>query len=146
MDNLYGLFAVSACLLLASALMIVSHIRAWRRHQREGLEPRELDYRRRQYRRRMQTSGLIGLLAFFLPAGEMLVIRLESTWIALAYLGLTMFLVLWVCLFAMADVLATKRYFDCLRHANLLEQTRLHALLRHKEGEKKSQDTEGNGG
>ena len=138
MDNIIAVAVFSGVLLLGSVLMMAAHIRAWRRQQREQLDEKEFDFRRRQFRRRMQTSAMIGLLAIALPAGYLLTLWTNSGWSLLGSLGVTTLLVGWVCLLALVDIWATKRHFGILQDKTLLEQTKLRAELRRMEAGKKN--------
>ena len=67
--DLYSLALMSSLLLLAAVGLMVSHVRSWRAFQRTNLAAEEFDYRRRQFRRRMQTSAMLGILAVAMFAG-----------------------------------------------------------------------------
>jgi hypothetical protein len=121
---------VSVLLLLATAGLIVSHIRTWRAFQQQDLEAEEFDYRRRQFRRRMQTSAMLGLLAAAVLVGYMLTLWLRSGWFALVFWPAVMALACWVALLAAVDIWATKHHFGRLRHNCLIEQAKLQAELR----------------
>ena len=118
---------MSRFLLLSAAGLMVLHVRAWRRAQRQPLEPRELDYRRRQFRRRMQTSTLLGVLAVAVLVGPLIT---EPPLLVLAFWGAVLVVVLWVLLLAAADALATRLHFTRLRDDYLIEQAKLQAEIR----------------
>lgn len=117
-------------LLLCAVGLMISHVRTWRRARRQELQPDELDYRRRQYRRRMQTSAMLGLLAVAIFVGQLITGRIESKAFLLCYWGLVLLVLGWVGLLAVADILATKHHFGRLRQAYRLEQVKLQAELR----------------
>ncbi len=117
----------SAFLLACAAGLLVWHVLAWRAGQRRRLDPSELEYRRRQFRRRMQTTTMLALLAASLPIGQWLVTRWPEG--GVVFWGLVLFLLAWVVVLALADVWATKFYYGRLRDRNQLEQTRLKAQL-----------------
>lgn len=123
---------ISGILLAASAGMIVSHLRTWRQVQRdaEKLEEDELDYRRRQFRRRMQTSVMLGVIAVLLLAGRWVQSPPLPPWVFALYLAVLLLLVLWLALLAGADVISTKLYFGRLRNRYKLEEARLQGELR----------------
>jgi hypothetical protein len=137
--DLSTVIVVSSLLLLAAAVMMLSHLRAWRTFQQQlpengdcPLSPadtEELDYRRRQFRRRMQTSAMLGLLAFALP-GIFLTAWLRSGWFFLIYCVAVILGVCWVLLLALVDVWATKHHFGRLRHQCLVEKLKLNAEVR----------------
>ena len=118
---------VSLFLLACAAGLMISHHRTWRRVQRRQPEAEELDYRRRQFRRRTQTSAMLGLLAVaifvvqLIPGPPLLV--LISWGVVLLVLG-------WIGLLAVVDIWATKHYFGRLRQTFLVEEAKLQAELR----------------
>ena len=118
---------------------MLSHGRSWRRARQGELEREEFDYRRRQFRRRMQTSAMLGLLAVGLFVGHSMPFWVESIVFQAAYWCGMLLLVVWVGLLALVDVIATKYYFGRLRQSYLLKQTKLQAELRQ------SQTAQGNG-
>lgn len=103
------------------------HVRAWRVAQRSPLEEREREYRWVQYRRRMQTSAMLGLLAVAIFAGSFITgppLAVLVFWAAvLVMLG-------WVTLLAAVDIVATKLHFGRLQQQYLLEQAKLQTELR----------------
>jgi hypothetical protein len=136
MENFIAVIAFSILLLLGATLLMLSHVRAWRRHREAELDEKELDFRRRQFRRRMQTSAMIGLLGITLSVGYFLTIWSNSGWFVLGFIGTMSFLICWVCLLALVDIWATNRHFSLIRNKNLLEQTKLRAELRRLEAGK----------
>jgi hypothetical protein len=102
---------ISLILLLAAAAMTVWHVHAWRTMQRRETDAEELDYRRRQYRRRVQTDALFGLMAVVLGAACPLLAWINSAWFALAYWGMGMLVVGWIMWLALVDMRATQRHF-----------------------------------
>jgi hypothetical protein len=148
---------VSVLLLLVAVGLIVSHVYSWRAFQQAGLEAEELDYRRRQFRRRMQTSATLGLLAIAVLVGYVLTIWLRSGWFMLVFWGAVMGLACWVTLLATVDIWATKHHFSRQRDHCLVEQAKLRAEIRrlqafrgngkgkHTVGETKGEGKEGPG-
>jgi cytochrome bd-type quinol oxidase subunit 2 len=109
---------------------MVAHVRTWRRAVGCAATREELDYRRRQYRRRMQTSAMLAVLAVALFVGEWLTGEIASRWFAIVYWLATLVVVGWVGLLALADVLATKIHYDRIRHGYVIERAKLEAELR----------------
>jgi len=118
---------VSAVLLLLAAVMMVLHMRAWRRAKRHTTDVAELDYRGRQFRRRMQTSALLGILGLAIMFGSL--IRGPWWFVAIFWVGVLLVLA-WLALLALADVVATKLYFGRLHADYLAEQAKLQVQLR----------------
>jgi sterol desaturase/sphingolipid hydroxylase (fatty acid hydroxylase superfamily) len=138
--NWYTSAAFVLFLLLCAAGLMAWHVRAWRAQRLRKLEPNERDFLRRQFRRRMQTSAMLALIAATLPVGQWLVqMGAENKgtnwpkW-AIAFWGLVILLVVWVGFLALADLWATRLFFGRLRHRYWLEKTRLEAELRRIHG------------
>ncbi len=120
----------SLVLLAASAVMLWSHQRTWRHLQEPPLEAREHDFHRRQFRRRMQTSAMLGLLAVTIFIGHWMTSPPLAPLAWLIFWGFVVLLVLWMSLLAMADLLVTRFHYRRLRDDYLAQQTRLQAELR----------------
>ena len=127
MDRLFSV--VFAVFLVACAAGLMSwHVRSWRGQRASELDPKELEYRRRQFRRRMQTSALLALIAVSLPVGVWIV----PIWPAagVIFWAGVLLLVAWVAILAALDIWATKYFYGKLRDAYRIEQARLKAELR----------------
>ncbi len=123
-----GLFSLAV--LLVALGLIWWHVSAWQAWQRLAVAPRERDYRRRQFRRRMQTSTMLGILAVGIFLGRWLLeFSIPPLWQGIYWSGLV-FLLLWMGLLAGVDAIATRLHFGRMRQDCLLEQTRLQAELR----------------
>lgn len=90
----------------------------------------ELDFYRRQFRRRIQTSAMLGILGVGLFAGELLKWWISSELFFIIYYAAALLLVIWVALLAGADIWATQYHFGQLRQKCLIEQAKLHAEIR----------------
>jgi hypothetical protein len=128
--QIYSVIAVTAVLLLAAGGLLASHVWVWRASRRQKLDPQELDYRRRQFRRRMHTSAMLGLLAVVTLGGYLLTLWFRSAWLIVVFSGSVMVLACWVVLLALLDMYATKQHFGRLRQDCLVEQAKLEAELR----------------
>ena len=126
----------SLMLLLFSGVLMLMHWRSWKAFQQENLPQMERDYRRRQYRRRMQASGMIGIVgialfvgvAFFLGR-ESLIPWIEDIVLIVSYWFAVLLITVWMALLALVDVWATRRYLTRICENDLMEQTKLHADL-----------------
>jgi len=138
--DFYATLAVSFVLLLAAAGMTSAHLRAWKSAWEKELDAEEFDYRRRRFRRRMQTSAMLAVLAVALSVGHAATNWwIRSGWFAAVFWLATMLLACWVGLLALVDIWATKHYYGRLRHNCLVERAKLEAELR------RVQSVEGNG-
>ena len=117
---------VSLILFICTLAWMVSHLLSWREVKQRGLEGDELNFRWRQFRRRMQTSAMLGILAVALLVGPFLT---EPPGWVLAFWGGVVLLVIWVILLALVDVWATKYHFGRVRQTYLAEQAKLQAEL-----------------
>jgi hypothetical protein len=118
---------VSLVLLVFAAGLMLRHLRVWRRAQRQEGDRYEADYQGRQFRRRMQTSAMLGLLAVAIFVGSFITDPPEVVtifWICVLLVAC------WVALLAMTDLLATKLHFGRVRAQYLTEQARLQAEIR----------------
>ncbi|MCC6125535.1 MAG: hypothetical protein IT426_11275 [Pirellulales bacterium] len=141
----------SLLLLLVSGGLMLAHRRSWKAFRREEMPQEEFDYRRRQFRRRMQASGAIGIVgialfvgvAFFLGR-ESLASGIENAAAIAAYWFAVLLLTVWMALLAFADVWASRRYVDRILDRDLREQTKLHAgLYRQRRENIELQNTDG---
>jgi hypothetical protein len=129
---------VSTMLVLASVLLILVHRRTARRAAEVFGAPEEREFAASQYRRRVQTSAMIGLVGVLLFAGQWV----EHPIGVLVYWLAVVLLVVWIMLLALADVVATRTHFSRLRRGSLVEHARLQAELHLA---RKRQQASGNG-
>jgi hypothetical protein len=144
--NLFFSALFSVLLLAVSSVLMLMNWRSWKSFQcAEQLET-EHDYRRRQFRRRMQASGMIGVIGIALFMGDTLIAWFDDPVVTVLFWCLVVIITLWIILLAMVDIWATRRYLDRICEDNLMEQTRLHAELYRLRREKATQDRiSGNG-
>jgi hypothetical protein len=141
----------SLVLFIVSAVLMYMHWRAWKVFQQGELPPAEFDYRRRQFRRRMQASGMIGIIGVALFAGvafflgrESLVPWIEDVVVIVTYWFAVVVVTAWMFLLAFVDMWATRRYLTRICEDDLLEQTRFHAdLFRQKRVNRENQNAGG---
>jgi hypothetical protein len=137
--NFWYSAVVFGLLLLAAAGLFFWNLRQWRKVRPESISKDEHDYRRRQFRRRLQSSAMLGAagVAIFVP--ELLPQKITENPYFLLYWVAVMLMVLWVVLLAAVDIWATKFYYDRLRNAYFHEKLKLEAELR------RAQTTRSNG-
>ena len=122
--------AFSSFVLLAAAGLIVWHVRTWREARSLELPPKARDYHRRQFRRRIQCSAMLAVLAVMLFVGQWVKLPLLPPLLVVCYWGIALLLVVWLALLAVADIIATKYYFGRLRSDVIVEQAKLEAEAR----------------
>ena len=120
---------VSLCLLSCAAGLIVWHIRTWQAARTEVADPAELDYRRRQFRRRMQTSSMLAVLAIAIFVGEVLTPRVATRPFVMIYWGSVLLALSCVAVLAVADIAATRTHFSRVHQRQLAEQVKLRGEL-----------------
>ena len=130
MADLWAYVWFSLVVALAAVGLCVGHLRAWRSFRRGQFESAEFDFRRRQFRRRIQASAMLGLLGLaVLGGGVMMAMRLNPLAITLYWLAVLVVLA-WLALLALADMVASKQYYGRIQDRYAVEQARLKAELR----------------
>ena len=127
--NLWSAIPIPLFLLICAAVLMGMHARTWRSVQEQEMDSAGRDYHRRQFRRRMQSSSMLGVLAVGIFIGQWISQVARPTIVFIFWSGVA-FLVVWVAVLAVADILATKYYYGRLRHGFLIEQAKLQARLR----------------
>ena len=124
--------AVLSLIMLVVAIgLMVWHLRSWQALRVQPLEEGEEAFYWRQFRRRMQTSGMLGILAVGLFVGQL--VSLSPVFQA-CYWGGMLLLTVWLGLLALADLTATRHHFRRLQQDYLVEEAKLQAELRRLEG------------
>jgi hypothetical protein len=133
MDYADKITAVSILLLLSSAALLILHTRSWRKSRRLSLETPELEFRRRQYRRRMQSSAMLGILAIAFSLAPYIK---GPPWLILAYLIAVVVVTLWMGALAVTDALASRAHFNRLQESDMNEQLKLKQQIRRTESDR----------
>ena len=114
--NLYvsSILLISVALLLTALAMIQSHRSTWReiQEQEQQHDPVDLAFYRRQFRRRVQMSAMLGVLAVALAAGHFLSYWIGSNWFELIFWGVALILTCWLGALAVVDFLDTKQFIN----------------------------------
>jgi uncharacterized membrane protein YgcG len=130
--DIWSAIPIPLFLLVCAAVLMGMHARTWRSVQEREMEAAERDYHWRQFRRRMQSSAMLGVLAVGIFVGQW-VSEVARPAIVFIFWGGVALLVLWVAVLAVTDILATKYYYGRLRQGFLVEQAKLQARLRRME-------------
>lgn len=118
-----GTFVLSLILLGLSGFLLDTHRRSWRAAEQDAsLAPSERRYALSQYRRRMQASGIIGVLGVAIGCRSM--VPHDPVWLML-YLVSLLGASLAITVLAGMDAWATRQHFARLRSENLATQTKL---------------------
>jgi hypothetical protein len=123
-------YAIAIVLVATSIALVLRHIRVWRRLQDEKLDEREHNFRRRQFRRRMKTSIMIGVLGVAIAVGQLLFQVLQPTKLQGFYWIGVLLLLLWIMLLAVADAVATSAYYSRERSDFAVQHAKLQVELR----------------
>lgn len=121
-------------LVLVAGAMMAGHVRVWRSARQPDLPPRDRDYHRRRFRRRMQSSAMVGLVGVAIFVGYWIQ---DPPLLVVVYWSGVLLLVAWLGLLAMADIVSTAHHFGRMREDVLIEQARLEARarrIRHAQG------------
>jgi hypothetical protein len=131
-----------AVLLLAGGLL-VWHVRSWRDVQQEESAGEELEFGRRQFQRRVQTSGLLALLALGLCLGQLIDGHQRPTLYVLFWMAMLLLLG-WIVLLALGDLVVGRQHVSRLMHQRRIAEAQLAAELDRIRGQLK-QDTDQGG-
>lgn len=119
-----------AILLLVAALALIAwNLIAHRRDLQADLDPLERVFRRRQLRRRLQTSSMLGLLGLAIAIGATISHRQHPLGFVLFWCGVLCWL-LWIVLLDLGDAWSSRRHFRRLeqREWDRIAQDRRQAI------------------
>ena len=118
----------SLCLLAVSALLIWTHIRAWKTIGAAEPSSRERQFGFDQFRRRVAASSMIGLMGIALLASPRMVDPAHASfW--LYWTGILLGVIV-IGLLAMLDLILTRLYYRRLHDSGVVEQAVLKAKLK----------------
>lgn len=116
------------CLVVLSAALLGLHIRKWRRLDEVAEDDDQKHFHRRQLRRRLQASAMIGLLGIAIAAG--MAIPWQRWPLAFAFYWLLVILVtFWIALLALADMSHSRAYVNQLNREHRIKRAELEAQL-----------------
>ncbi len=100
------------------------HLKTWKTASVNTDDARVLDFHWRQFRRRMQCSAMLILLALAVFVGQWIT---TPAWLVILFWCGTLLIVLWLGLLAVADIIMTVHHFQGLRADCMVEQAKLKA-------------------
>jgi hypothetical protein len=112
-------------LLVLSAILVWHHKHVWDQARVSSPSARDKDFARRQYRRRTQTSAMIG----FVGAAISIQPWISNAVVATYYVTGLILAVLWILLLGIADMVSSFAHFQRARRRQLAEQAATQALL-----------------
>lgn len=98
-------------LLFISLALAAMHVRAWRVADHGGLAAAEREFQERRYRRRLQTSLMLGVIGLLVLGDLWLDQIVKEAWGRLLYWSGVGLLLLWLLLLAASDWLASRRHY-----------------------------------
>jgi Na+/H+ antiporter NhaD/arsenite permease-like protein len=119
--------AISFLMFCCAIGLMVSHRRTWRLTGESESDENERDFRWRQYRRRMQTSAMMGILVVAAFFGQFIS---KPPMLVIGFWAGVLLLVIWIGLLAAADYYSSRHHLSRLQHNFILEQAKLHAEAR----------------
>jgi hypothetical protein len=134
--DMFSVIAFTLFVVLSAAGLMAWHVRAWRASARSADDQEEFLYHRRQFRRRMQTSAMLGVLGVGVLVGRLLMNLPLPRVFLLSYWAGVLLLLVWLALLALVDIWATKFYFGRLRDRVRLEQAQLRAVAERRLAER----------
>jgi len=114
---MFSSFLFAGFLLGLAGLMMALHVRKWRWLRTLTLADKERDFFFRQFRRRMQSSAMIGAVGIAIVVG----IWIVDPWLLAIYWGLVFLAVLWTLLLALADIVSNRTFFERMQDEQLAE-------------------------
>lgn len=127
-------------ILFASLLVFLSlgllawHYNAWQAVDHGGLGERDHEFYRRQFRRRMIGSGMIGIVGLLMISS----LWIEDTLQAAIFWSGILFILFWMVLLALSDVWATRMHYSREDTVQKAEYLVLQAEIRKFQSERES--------
>lgn len=102
---------LSGTLLFVATILVVMHVRAWRVADHGGLGAAEREFHERRYRRRLQSSLMLGVIGLLVLGDLWLDVIFQDAWARLLYWSGVGLLLLWLLLLAASDWLASRQHY-----------------------------------
>ncbi len=122
---MWPFLTAAGTILIVAGVLVAWHVRTWRVAKGARLSAGELKFAFEQYRRRMQTSAMLGFVGGLIVGGPWVVAPLA---VLLYWLGVVV-LIVWIMLLAGADMLATRMHYAQAETEAHLRQVKLQAEL-----------------
>ncbi len=138
---MHYLQGIASAVVIAGAItfLFVWHHRTWKARKSESTNENELRFHKLQYRRRLQTTAMMGFLAVMLFVGNLLEF---PGWLGVLYWGTAFFLAVWLIFLGFGDVAATRIQVARSQQALLMEcaklQREINDIRRESENTEKS--------
>ena len=113
---------VAVVIVAAIAVLFAVHYRTWKSRTAEATADGERRFLALQFRRRIQTTGVMAILAVMLFVGQ--VYRIPG-WAGVLYWSFAFLLTIWLIFMAFGDVTATRMQVARSQQALLMERAKL---------------------
>jgi hypothetical protein len=123
--------AVSALIVTVSLALVTWHIVEWRAWEKATPDDRERKFAWRRFRRRIQASGMLGLIGASILIGASGWIMNKPLLVAFYWTGILVMLV-WVMLLAVGDAISSRRFFRAEHRRQVADQVRFQAEILRK--------------
>lgn len=120
-------YIIPLAIVLAAGGLIWWNVESWRRDRQSG-DAAEVSFARRQFRRRVQASGLLGLVGAALCVGQLIPAAEYPMLMACFWLGVVL-LVFWAVLLALGDMAVNRQRLKSFQHHRRIEEAKLNAEL-----------------
>lgn len=119
-----------------SAAFLWGHVRSWKSSQRESIDPRELAFRKGQFRRRTQTSSMLFLLGAAILVGYWMPREWPNLFV-FYWCGVFLW-TLWVILLALGDAVLSRLHLRAESRQRQIDHARARAELHRTTASKKN--------
>jgi hypothetical protein len=127
----FSAFLFPLMIMLLAAGLLFWHVRSWRSEQQE--HGAELDFARRKFRRRVQTTGMLALLAVGLCLGQ-LIPRNERPTLFVVFRFAMLLILAWMVLLALGDLTVSRQHLAHLNRERRIAEAQLKAELERLRG------------
>jgi hypothetical protein len=117
---------LAACIMLTAVGLVYWNLASWRLAQEQERDADKLAFAGRQFRRRVQASGMLFVLGIAFACSALIVPQRQPL-LFIAYWLVIALVTAWMGLLAVGDLLATHFRFKRLLHERALENARLKA-------------------
>lgn len=143
--KLLQIILLPAVLVVISTLLVVWHVRSWRAVRDAEADEADRDFHWRRFRRRMQTSIMVGLVGVAVLCGQLLDFRRHPSMYVFYWTAVVLVL-LWIILLALADMVSSRRYLQRWNVERLVALAKLRADAERARSELvRQRQREGNG-
>ncbi len=114
-------------LILSAAALLAWQFKSWHTTVHVTHDAKELDFHLRQFRRRMQCSVMLMVLAAAVFMGQWIT---APPILVILFWSVTLLIVAWLAVLAVTDIIMTVNHFQGLRADCMVEQAKLNAAAK----------------